>query len=132
MRLLALALLALLALPVGARAQTVGPTKYFSAATTNSTLVLGRKVAVGSVVAYNSTATLYYLKLYNKVTAPVCGTDIPRQTYALPANGGFVLPPGGMMLFGSGLGFCITSGFADNDVGVAATGVIVNFGVSAQ
>lgn len=110
----------------------VSPYKKLSAAGTNSTLVLGRKSLVGYVAAFNTTATLYYLKLYNKATAPTCGTDVPVQTYALPANGGFVLPPGGSLNFPLGVGLCITTGFADNDTGAAAAGVVVNVGVTGQ
>jgi len=36
------------------------------------------------------------------------------------------------LLFNLGLGFCITAGIADNDVAVAATGIVVNFSISGR
>lgn len=116
-------------LPVAAAAQT-GPVKYFSAANTNSTLVVGRKAMLTSVVAVNTTGTAYYLKFYNKATAPTCGTDTPRWTFAVPANGSFVLPGVVSVQFALGLGFCLTSGVADTDTGNAVTGVVINLGVT--
>jgi len=50
------------------------PKKYLSAATTNSNLVRAGKTAVAAIVPVNTNATTYYLKLYDKATAPVCGT----------------------------------------------------------
>jgi len=103
------------------------PVKYFSDATTNSTLVAsGYRTLTGAVVI-NTTATLYYLKLYDKATAPVCGTDTPVQVYPIPASAsgnGFALPMN--IGFVSGMGFCLTGGMADNDVTGAATGVAIN------
>lgn len=130
-RIIGLALLViLLALPARAVAQT-GPVKYFSAASTNSTLVVGRKALLTTVVAVNTTGTVYYLKLYNKVTAPTCGTDVPKWTLPVPANGSINVPGSVSVLFPLGLGFCLTSGVADNDTGNAATGVVINLGVTA-
>lgn len=127
--LLAAALLVALSAP--AHAQTA-PSKYLSAATTNSTLVLGRKAAVSSVVAVNTTAVIYYLKFYNKATAPICGTDVPRQTYAVLANSNFVLPTATLLQYSLGLGFCLTALYPDNDTGPAAAGVVINLGVTGQ
>jgi hypothetical protein len=111
------------------------PRKWLSAASTNSTLVTGRRSLLINGVVINTTGTLYYLKLYNKATAPVCGTDVPVWTVPIPfgassAGGGFTLPLGSGLSFTTGMGFCITSGIADNDTGVAATGIVVNLGVS--
>lgn len=124
----------LLLLPSAALAQSA-PKKYLSAASTNSTLVWTGKALVRSVVAINTTATIYYLKLYNKPTAPTCGTDIPDQTYPVPASAtgaGLVVSAPVGMLFGTGFGFCLTGAIADNDTSSAATGVAVNFGVSGN
>lgn len=132
-RLLAVgALLLALGLSAPARSQTVSPFKGpASTATTNPNLVLGHKAQLASVVASNTTATIYYLKFYNKATAPVCGTDVPKLTVQLPASGGFVYA-GQPLLFPLGLGYCITSGYADTDTGAAAVGIIVNLGVTGS
>lgn len=115
-----------------AHAQT-SPRHYMSAATNNSTLVRAGRVSVGSLSAVNSTATVYYLKLYDKVTAPTCGTDIPKLTLAVPPN---TLNPnltpdlGSGIQFFSGLGFCLVALIADNDNTSAVTGIAINFGAS--
>lgn len=124
------------ALGLGSNAQAQSfPVKFLSTNTTNSTLVGTGNYNLLTGIVVNTTTTLYYLKLYNKATAPVCGTDTPLWTVPVPfasgnAAGGFVLPLGGGLKFPSGLGFCITSGIADNNTGAAAAGVVVNLGVS--
>jgi hypothetical protein len=131
-------IVALLSLP-GAQAQTI-PLKFLSLNTTNSTLVFKGNaggVLLGTGVVINTTTTVYYLKLYNKATAPTCGTDTPVWTLPIPfaasnAAGGFVLPLGDGLLFSLGLGFCITGGIADNDSTAAAAGIVVNLGATKR
>lgn len=119
--------------PAGAQSTTrdLGgqPVKYFSAATTNSTLVAaGYRTLTGATVI-NTTATIYYLKLYDKVTAPTCGTDTPVQVFPIPASSsgnGFVLSSVSGTAFVAGMGFCLTGAIADADTTAAATGVVIN------
>lgn len=121
---------ALLALAVSASAQ-LSPVKFNSAATNNATLVKAGRQLAGSLSATNSTATVYYLKLYDKATAPTCGTDIPKMVVAVPpiALGGHVSPNmGSGERFVLGLGFCLVAGVADADNTSAATGVLINIG----
>lgn len=126
---------ALLALCGSASAQS-SPKHYLSAASNNATAVLGRPSLVKSISAVNVGATVYYLKLFNKVLAPVCGTDVPVFTLALPAaaTGGAPVSPdlGDGLLFPLGVGFCITANAADNDNTSAGVGVTLNVGVSAR
>ena len=131
MRYLGLLVAALLLLGAPTANAQTSPRKYLSAATTNSTLVRSAKGSLGQVVVFNSTATIYYLKLYDKATAPTCGTDVPKWTVMVPANGQFSMDVGSLMFY-TGIGFCLTSGFADNDTGAAATGVIINLGASGS
>jgi hypothetical protein len=115
-----------------ARAQTA-PRHYLSAASNNSTLVLGRRASLSFVQATNTTAVIYYLKFYDKATAPTCGTDVPVATIALNATQSMPpIQPALSLLFQNGVGFCLTGGIADNDNTVAATGVTINLGVSAR
>lgn len=107
------------------------PKKFLSAATVNSTLVRGSSALLTTGLIANTTATAYYVKLYNKATAPVCGTDVPVWTVPVPA-GNVALPLGNGLLFPAGLGFCITANMADNDNIAAAAGVVVNLGVSGR
>lgn len=108
------------------------PISYLSAATTNSTLVRNTTTVMKSGLFINTTATIYYLKLYDKSTAPTCGTDTPVRRIPIPfgttsSGAGVVdIPPDGIA-FALGLGFCLTGGNADNDTSSAATGVTINF-----
>lgn len=110
------------------------PIKFLSAASTNPHLVFtGPNGAVlKTIVGSNSTATAYYLKLYNKATAPTCGTDTPAQTILLPAGQSVPIDFGLGQLYPAGLGMCLTGAIADNDATNAATGVAVNFSVSGR
>jgi hypothetical protein len=127
-------LLALFASPAVAQVGTgIGaqPVYYLSAASTNSTLVSAGWHTITSLNVINTTATLYYLKLYNKATAPTCGTDTPVQIIPIPASAtgaGVQLPLGPGLGFNLGVGFCLTSGIAASDTGNAATGVAINIG----
>ena len=122
---------ALITSPVGALA-TGGatPVKYLSAASTNSTNVKASAGTVYSIVAINTTATMYYLKLYDKATAPTCNSDTVLGSYPVPASAsgsGFAMSVPVGMAFSNGIGFCLTGAIADNDNTNAATGVAINF-----
>ena len=108
------------------------PIHYLSAASTNSNNVKGSAGTIYEVTAINTTSTIYYLKLYDKATAPTCGTDTPVHTYPIPVNstngGGFTINFSSVGLaFANGIGFCLTGAIADNDATNAATGVAMNF-----
>lgn len=117
-----------------ARAQSlpVIPFKYLSQASTNSTLVSGAGQNVLKwIVAVNTTNTVYYLKFYNKATAPTCGTDTPILSIPIPAantGGGLAAISFDDTRFSLGIGFCLTGALADNDSTNAATGVAINLG----
>jgi len=128
---MAVAAIALFAWSLPASAQS-GPVKFLSTAGTNSNLVRGAPTLLKSGVISNGTATAYFLKLYNKTLAPVCGTDIPRWTVPLPANSNTPLSLGDGLFFPSGLGICLTGAIADNDNTPAAAGVAINLGVSGK
>ncbi len=122
-----------LALGVGAYAQSA-PVSYLSTASTNATLVQAGRTYVKVILPINTTTTVYYLKLYDKATAPTCGTDTPKWRIPVPygasnSGGGISLPNDGLQ-FQLGFGFCLVGGIADNDSSNAATGVTLNFGIS--
>lgn len=98
--------------------------KVFAAATVNNTLVAaGVRQVVGGLLS-NVAAYAVYLKLYDKATAPVAGTDIPVMTIALPA-GGTPVPLSGLSeghTFTLGLGYAITKLIADTDTTVVVAG----------
>jgi hypothetical protein len=121
--------------PISSRPNTTGtngttPYKLISLATTNANVVKASSGNLYSILALGLTSTVTFLKLYNKATAPVVGTDIPIMTIPIPANiqgAGIVIPFSIGINFPLGIGIAITAGSADNNnVAVAAGDVIVN------
>ena len=106
------------------------PYKLVSLASTNSTVVKNIGGSLHSIIAIGLTSTVRYLKLYNKATAPIVGTDIPVMTIPIPANtqgAGIVIPFSIGVDFQLGIGLAITAGSSDTGVvPVAAGDVIVN------
>lgn len=89
-----------------------------SAATNNSTNIKASAGTVYSIHVCNSNAAIRYLKLYNKATAPTCGTDTPVMRFPLTSGtAGFCrdisLPVGAS--FSLGIGMCIVTGVGDAD-----------------
>ncbi len=119
-------------MPVAPNAGTSGgatPATWVSAASTNATVVKASAGQVYSIVVINTTATIYYLKLFDKATTPTVGTDTPIQNYPIPANtsgAGFVVPIPVGMAFSNGISFALTGGIALLDSSNAATGVAIN------
>lgn len=101
-----------------------------SAASTNST---NCKNAAGNLVGYelyNTTTTVYYLRMYNASSAPTCSsaTGFIRSIPIPPAAsaglvGGAVsnFPPG--VNYSTGISFCLTGGSSSTDNTNAATGI---------
>ena len=107
-------------------------TPYFlnSAATTNGALVITGTSGLTSLYATNTGAGAAFVKLYNKATAPVVGTDIPEMVIPIPAAvaglPGVAAPNIGFigMRFPLGLGISITGGAADTDTAAVAAGQV--------
>lgn len=105
------------------------PGKTLSAANNNSTLIIAGAHTLCKALAINTSVTLYYLKTYDKATAPTCGTDTPVAVYPIPpSNGGVAVPLGTYgEAYTLGIGFCYVAGLADNDNTSAATGTAINY-----
>lgn len=87
-----------------------------SAATTNATSVKASAGTVYSVTASNTAASLRYVKLYNKASAPTVGTDVPVLTIVVPAGTTVNLPFGATgHRFAIGIALAITANAADSD-----------------
>jgi hypothetical protein len=107
-------------------------TPYFlnSAATTNAALIITGTSGLTSLYATNTGASAAFVKLYNKATAPVVGTDIPEMVIPIPAAvaglPGVAAPNIGFigMRFALGLGIAITGGAADTDTSAVAAGQV--------
>lgn len=117
-------------------AGTVNPvapaTPYFvnSLATTNGALILTGTSNVSSVYITNEGASVAYVKLYNKASAPTVGTDIPEMTFPIPAASGGV--PGVFnpnigfhgFRFALGLGIAITRNAVHTDTTAIGAGEV--------
>lgn len=101
-----------------------------TAASTNSTAI--KAAAVGTlchITALNTTATVYFLKLYDAAAAPTCSSASGlKHVYPIPAStsvGGLSIPMPLGEAYASGIGFCVTGGGTDTDNSNAATGVYI-------
>ncbi len=116
---------------VNVTTQTTGGATSFtliSAATTNATSVKASAGLLYMLTATNNSATVAFLKMYDKASAPTVGTDIPVMTYMLPSNGGIAVPiPATGVTFTTGIAYAIT-GLATtaNTTAVALSQVQVN------
>lgn len=108
------------------------PHMVIAANSNNSTSLKGSAGTVYSLQLYNDSANIAYVKLYNKATAPTCGTDTPVVSIGIPGNtslgGNNVTLAGNLgVAFGTGIGYCIVTGKANNDnTSVAASVYTVN------
>lgn len=104
--------------------------KLIAAAGTNATLVKNSATTVGWIAAFNFSGSIKFLKVYNKSSAPVVGTDVTVQVIPIPPGGETRFTPGiaGLRL-SAGFSLAITGGMADSDTtAVAAGDVLVNWG----
>ena len=105
--------------------QKAGVSRLISAAaTTNAMSVKTTSADLYRVGGYNAAASLRYLKIYNKSSAPAVGTDIPVLTIPLEPSKAFSLALGGTggIYLSAGLAYAITTGAADNDTGALTAG----------
>lgn len=97
---------------------------FTSAATTNATLVKNSAAVISNITLINTSSSTAYLKLYNKATTPIPGTDVPFITYPLPGTAAlaptivFNLELAMGMRLSSGLGYAITRNFSPLDTTV--------------
>lgn len=103
-----------------------------SAASDNATSVKASAGQVYHIDVFNNSTNIAYLKLYNKATAPTCGTDTPVARYLIPANAsgtGAVIEISNGLSFSTGIGYCLVTGIADNDdTGVSANAYLIDIG----
>jgi len=65
--------------------------KTICAASTNATSIKGSAGKIYRIDAFNSDTVGYWIKFYNKASAPTVGTDTPVATKYVPPGGGFVI-----------------------------------------
>jgi len=97
-----------------------------AAASTNATVVKASAGRLYKAAGYNAAASVRYLKIYNKATAPTVGTDTPIVVFALAPSSAFNLDlaPFGQY-FATGIGFSLTTGVADADTGALTAADVV-------
>ena len=98
------------------------------AASNNSTSVKASPGQVYHVAVTNNSATVNYLRFYNTASAPTC-TSATNQVYqlAIPAStsgAGFVEDISQGLAFSTGIGICVSSGYAWTDNGNATASAI--------
>jgi hypothetical protein len=114
----------------GTPAAPATPLIINSAASTNGQLVLTGTSGLQALYATNEGAAAAFVKLYNKATAPVVGTDVPAMVIPVPAAVGGVpgvaqiIPGFNGYRFALGLGLAITAGAADTDTAAVAAGQV--------
>jgi len=88
------------------------------------------KAAPGSLFGYyitNLSASVRFVKLYNKASAPVVGTDIPMATMAISAGATVNMRDAAGISFTIGIAVAATNLVADTDVtSPAANDVVAN------
>jgi hypothetical protein len=121
---------AVVTLNPAASAYTYGSTmaSYILAATTNSQLVVTGAKNLFTIDVSNDSSTKFWLKLYNKASAPTVGTDVPVMRFLVPANTvqEFVIPQHYGAYFSLGIGFATTGAVADSDTTAITAGSVVN------
>lgn len=101
------------------------PTPYAltSAATTNAVSVKATAGNLYTIAVDNVSASVRYLKLYNKATAPTVGTDVPVLTIPIPATSSQVLNLGALgKRFSTGIAIAITGAMVYTDTTTIAAG----------
>lgn len=102
---------------------TLLPIALNSAATTNATSQKATAGTLFEISASNQTASLKYLKLYNKASVPTVGTDVPIDTIPIPVNGNIPIEFGANgRRFTLGIAFAITGLQAIADATAVAAG----------
>lgn len=101
-----------------------------SAASTNATNIKNAAGTVSTISVVNTTATLYYLRMYNLASAPTCSSATGFvHTIPIPAStsgAGIVIPITVPHAYTTGIGYCLTGGGSSTDNTNAATGVYIS------
>lgn len=95
-------------------------------ATTNDAVVKASAGKLFKVVGVNTSASIKYIKFYNKASGLVVGTDIPVIT--VPAPVGFFSTDIDLE-FDTGISIAMTGAAADNDTTALTAGDIVGLNV---
>lgn len=100
-----------------------------AAASVNATSAKGSAGNVFKVFGNNAKASIIYVKIYNKATAPTVGTDTPVLTIPIAASSRFDIDLGGAIGFylGTGIAYGFTTDAADNGTTALLAADILGF-----
>lgn len=101
--------------------------RVIAAASLNPTVV---KASPGQLYGWqmsNASAAVKFVKFYDKASAPVVGTDVPKLTIAIPAGASLDREFVNGLAFAAGIAVATTGLVADTDVTIlAANDVVLN------
>lgn len=103
-----------------------------AAGTTNATSVKASAGDLFEVIGYNAAASVRYLKLYNKASAPTVGSDTPVMTIALKPSDAFKVDLPQPLYFSTGIAYALTTGSADADTGALTAADVVGLNIVYQ
>jgi hypothetical protein len=113
--------------PTASSTNAVSACYLVSAASTNATSCKGSAGNFYGIRMVNTTATLYYLRLYNTAGAPTCSSATGFiESIPIPASAtgaGIVSISPLAINYATGIGFCFTGGSSSTDNTNAATGI---------
>ena len=95
--------------------------KTVCAASTNATSVKASAGKIYRIDAFNSDTVGYWVKFYNKASAPTVGTDVPVATKYVPAGGGFVIESTVGIPYTTGIALAATLNATDADTTAVTT-----------
>lgn len=104
---------------------------YVTTASTNSVVVKASGGNLYEATFSNVTASAMYVKIYNKATAPVVGTDVPVMTIPLPA-GSFQSVQFGYTgkRLATGIGMAVTGAIAATDATATVAGAQIHISLA--
>lgn len=107
---------------------SLSKSKTVCAASTNATSVKGSAGKVYKYRIFNSDTVGYWVKFYNKATAPTVGSDTPVETCWVPAGGGYIVDSSTGDPYTTGIAFATTLLATDADTTVVtnANKLVVN------
>lgn len=93
-----------------------------AAATTNLTSARTQRCNLMCAILTNASAATKWVKLYDKATAPVLASDVPKAKIAVPAGSTVLLQPPDGLNFDTGFAYALTGAAADTDATALAAG----------
>ena len=90
--------------------------RVVGANTENENLIKAGGGKIRRIIVANAQAAVVYLKLFDKASVPVNGTDTPMMTIQVPNAGNVDMNLGDVgVVFDKGLGMSLVTGIADTD-----------------